>query len=185
MAVGPGVVLLVLVLVVAEELLGAEPLAPALVLREIEPVDGLGARGVPAQGLVAEERLAAPQVGAAEVRIGRAVEEDLVHVDLQLADVAVHAGGTHGLVFQALGILAHEGGLRRERVLRRVDDHLVELDRVGVDVVPRLAVAGQVDPRPVVDRPVVDRPGDGIVKRLLRGGVRLGRSHREEADPRG
>ena len=139
--------------------------------------------GVPQPGLVPQVRFAALQEGPAEVAIRAAIQIDQVHVDFELADIAVHARGAHGLVFQPLGILTHEGELGRQGLSGCVENDLVELGHVGVDIVPSLAVACQIDAGPVVDGPVRDGPGHRIVERLLRRGVGFRGTRGQKADP--
>ena len=183
MPVGVLAILLILVFVIAENLLRAQPPAQAPVLGEIETIDALGAGGLPQPRPVAEEGFVAPEIGPAEIGIGGAVQVDLVHVDLELAHVAVNARGTHRLVLQPLGILPQEGDLCRQGMLGRVEDELVELGEIGINVVPSLAVARKIDAAPIVDGAVADRPGHGIIKGLLRGGVGFGGTRGQKTDP--
>ena len=182
MPIGVLAILLILIFVIAENLLRAQPPAQAPVLREIEPIDALGAGGLPQPRPVAEEGFVAPQVGPAKVGIGGAVQVDLVHVDLELAHVAVNARRPHRLILQPLGILSQEGDLCRQGMLGRVEDELVELGEIGINVVPSLAVARKIDAVPIVDGAVADRPGHGIIKGLLRGVVGFRRTCIQKAD---
>ena len=122
---------LVFVFVVGGELLHPQPLEEVLFLGEIEFISELGAVGIPL--------LRNPQGGgfvrgdkrAQEIRVGRAVEQLLVGIDLQLARLAFGVGDAKQIALIALRIFPHERHLAHQQLAVGVEELLFELDVGG------------------------------------------------------
>ena len=92
----------VFVFVVTRKLMRTQPFEDAFLAGEVEAVIELGAVGIPLRRLPPRERLVHAHVGAEEKRIGGAIDEALVHIDEQLAGLAVGIEFAHDVALVAL-----------------------------------------------------------------------------------
>ncbi len=167
----------ILVFAITRDLEQPQPLQEAALLREIELVGELSARGVPLLWVLLRARLVGGDVRPPEERIGRAVDQELVHIDRQLAGLAVVVRGAHEVAGPAIGILPHERRLGRQKLPRRVEDGLIDLDIVRLGPVPEAIRRREIDRRPVVDVLVADR-GRRVEQRLGERPRRRAREYR-------
>ena len=161
---------------VADEGVAAEPLGPAFLRGEIELVGALAAKRVAEIRRAGEHGLADAEIGPEEIRVGAAVEELGVHVDVEV--VAVAGGGrvADDVFVETRGALVVPAALHGEGVALGVEDELLELDRGHLVVILQRVGAGEVDGGPVEESLVVDAGHGRVERRPVRiGGAMVSR----------
>ncbi len=171
----------------------AEPALPTALLTEIHFIDDLGAVGIAVEGIAQAVRLGDAEERAEKIRVGRAVEEALVDVDLEEAADAGAGGIADEIAVVALGGLAEPADLGGDEVAAVVEENLLQLGGGDAVVVIDEVDGAEVDRLPIVKVAIRDGgPGgeerlvgadavveggfektDGLVRRA---GIRAGRS---------
>ena len=137
------------VFLVATEPVTPEPFHPSRLAREIELIGELRAIVVVEHRLHKNLRFGAADERAEKIRVGPAVEQALVGVDLKNRSDAVLLGDEATAVF--MRVLAIPAGLQREHVARRVDEPLLEVEVEIVGAHPVIVWGRGVDRGPIID----------------------------------
>jgi hypothetical protein len=138
----------ILILDKGAQLVAAQPAQPVPVAGEVEPVGELRAIRVAVER-VGDRLVDVVDEGAEEARIGPAIEQVLVHVDLQnrLAERATSNDVAH----VAIRLLAEPAELNKRILAPGRKQRLIEQHRSDFTLVVLMVGRRQVDARPIVD----------------------------------